>query len=147
MKKLEYILSKYHKYFLAIALILSSLAISIRFSKGEVNLILYRYPVLITVLITFSIFLVALYFHFNSKKMISLSSQIKELSDHQSKGIELLISELTERQKEVYDLIKAGKSNKEIMAELYIEQSTLKSHINQIYKKLNINSRAELRTG
>ena len=43
-----------------------------------------------------------------------------------------LLSELTSRQKQVYDLILSDKTNKEIMAELYIEQSTLKSHINQI---------------
>ncbi|MCL4159020.1 UNVERIFIED_CONTAM: hypothetical protein GTU68_024707 [Idotea baltica] len=32
------------------------------------------------------------------------------------------------------------------MSELFIEQSTLKSHINQIYKKLNIKSRHELKS-
>jgi len=47
---------------------------------------------------------------------------------------------------EVYDLIISGKTNKEIMTELFIEQSTLKSHINQIYKKLNIKNRRELKT-
>ncbi|CAN0589399.1 unnamed protein product, partial [Ectocarpus sp. 12 AP-2014] len=52
---------------------------------------------------------------------------------------------LTERQREVYDLIISGKTNKEIMSELFIEQSTLKSHVNQIYKKLNIKSRRELK--
>ena len=52
---------------------------------------------------------------------------------------------LTERQREVYNLIVSGKTNKEIMTELFIEQSTLKSHINQIYKKIGIKSRRELK--
>ncbi|MBK8633661.1 MAG: response regulator transcription factor [Saprospiraceae bacterium] len=53
---------------------------------------------------------------------------------------------MSERQREVYDLIISGKTNKEIMTELFIEQSTLKSHINQIYKKLNISNRKALKS-
>ena len=60
--------------------------------------------------------------------------------------MDALLSRLTERQRKVYDLILLGKTNKEIMSELFIEQSTLKSHINQIYKKLNIKSRRELKS-
>jgi DNA-binding CsgD family transcriptional regulator len=43
-------------------------------------------------------------------------------------------------------MIIVGKTNKEIMSELFIEQSTLKSHINQIYKQLNIKNRNELKS-
>ena len=53
--------------------------------------------------------------------------------------------ELSSRQKEVLDLIIAGKSNKEIMNELSIEQSTLKTHINKIYKTLGIDSRKQVK--
>ena len=53
--------------------------------------------------------------------------------------------ELSTRQKEVLDLIIAGKSNKEIMNELSIEQSTLKTHINKIYKTLGIDSRKQVK--
>ncbi len=53
---------------------------------------------------------------------------------------------LTERQKEIFNLIIQGKSNKEIMDDLIIELSTLKTHINLIYKKLGIQSRKEART-
>lgn len=60
--------------------------------------------------------------------------------------MDALLSRLTERQRKVYDLILLGKTNKEIMSELFIEQSTLKSHINQIYKKLDIKSRRELKS-
>lgn len=57
-----------------------------------------------------------------------------------------LLAELSTRQLEVFELIQAGKSNKEIMAELNIEQSTLKTHINQIYKILGIKHRKEVKT-
>ncbi len=144
--KLEDVLSKYHKYLLGIALILSSIAISIRGKDGEVKLVLHQYPALITLLVTVSLFLVAIYFQINRKKISSLANQIKEKSRINGEGINALLDELTERQREVYELIILGKTNKEIMAELFIEQSTLKSHINQIYRKLNIKSRTELKS-
>lgn len=144
--KLKNILTKYHKYLLLVAIILSSIAISIRGSDGDVKLVLHNYPVLITLLITASLFLVAIYFHINEKKFLSLSSQIKDLSKDKSAELSTLVDELTERQREVYDLIISGKTNKEIRTELFIEQSTLKTHINQIYKKLNIKSRRELKS-
>lgn len=69
-----------------------------------------------------------------------------EHSKVKREGMDALLNGLTERQREVYDLIISGKTNKEIMAELFIEQSTLKSHINQIYRKLDIKSRSELKS-
>lgn len=145
-KKLKKILAKYHKYLLVLAIILSSIAISIRGSDADVKLVLHNYPALITLLITASLFLVAIYFRINEKKFLSLSSQIKDLSKDKSAELSTLIDDLTERQKEVYDLIISGKTNKEIRTELFIEQSTLKTHINQIYKKLNIKSRRALKS-
>lgn len=143
---MENILFKYHKYLLIVALILSSIAISIRGSDGEVKLVLNNYPALITLLITVSLILVAIYFHINSKKISNLLNQIKEQPQSKDEGNDVTIEGLTERQREVYGLIILGKSNKEIMTELFIEQSTLKSHINQIYKKLNIKSRSVLKS-
>jgi DNA-binding CsgD family transcriptional regulator len=142
---LKKMLSKYQKYLPGIALVLSSIAISIRSSDGKINLVLHNYPLLIFLLLVVSSFLVAIYFHFNARKISSLSSKIKEHSEITSEGMNPLLYGLTERQKEVYDLIIAGKTNKEIMTKLFIEQSTLKSHINQIYKKLDIKSRRELK--
>lgn len=52
---------------------------------------------------------------------------------------------LTEQEKRVYDLIKAGKTNKEIAAELFISHSTVKSHVNNIYRKLGVTSREEIK--
>lgn len=139
-------LFKYQKYLLGIALMLSSIAISIRGSDGKINLVLHNYPALIFLMVVVSSFLVAIYFQINSRRISSLSNQIREQSEIESEGTDALLNELSERQKEVYDLIISGKTNKEIMAELFIEQSTLKSHINQIYKKLNINNRRELKS-
>jgi len=93
-----------------------------------------------------SSFLVIVYIQTNKRKITNLSNQIKNQSSNKGQEVDSLLNELTIRQKEVYDLIIAGKTNKEIIAELFIEQSTLKSHINQIYRKLKIKSRRELKS-
>jgi len=54
------------------------------------------------------------------------------------------LKQLSFKEREVLNLILAGKSNKEICAILFIEHSTLKSHINHIYKKMGVNSRKEI---
>jgi DNA-binding NarL/FixJ family response regulator len=104
-----------------------------------------EYPAVITVLVTISLILVAFYFTANRRKIESLMNQIIEESNIKPDQFENLLEKLTDRQRDVYELIVAGKTNKEIMSELFIEQSTLKTHINQIYKKLKISSRRELR--
>lgn len=143
--KLKYILSKYQKYFLGIAIVLSSIAVSIRSHDGQVSLILKNYPVLIFLMIVISSFLVVIYLQINKRKIDDLSNQIKNQPEFKNDNFNSLLAELTTRQKEVYDLIVLGKTNKEIISELFIEQSTLKTHINQIYKKLDIKNRKELK--
>jgi DNA-binding NarL/FixJ family response regulator len=139
-------LNKYQKYLPGIALVLSSIAISIRGSDGKIRLVLHNYPALIFSMMVVSLILVTIYFQINSRRISSLSNQIREQSKIKSEGTEFMLDELSDRQKEVYVLILAGKTNKEIMTTLFIEQSTLKSHINQIYKKLNIKSRRDLKS-
>ncbi len=144
--KLKDILSKYQKYLLGIAIFLSSIAISIKSSDGNVNLILRDYPIVIFLMVMVSLFLVVIYIQINKRKITNLSNKIKNQSKIKREEIDSLLNELTLRQREVYNLIISGKTNKEIIAELFIEQSTLKTHINQIYRKLNIKSRSELKS-
>lgn len=51
---------------------------------------------------------------------------------------------LSKQEKNVFDLILKEKTNKEIGNELFISESTVKTHINAIFKKLKIQSRKEL---
>lgn len=50
---------------------------------------------------------------------------------------------LSEREIEVLQRIAAGKSNKEIGAELFISEGTVKSHVKSIFAKLSVISRTE----
>lgn len=50
---------------------------------------------------------------------------------------------LTSREHEVFELLAQGISSNEIAAKLYISDGTVKSHIQRIYRKLHISTRAE----
>jgi LuxR family maltose regulon positive regulatory protein len=54
-----------------------------------------------------------------------------------------LVEGLTERETEVLRLIAAGLSNREIAQELVVAMSTVKSHINHIYGKLDVKNRTQ----
>jgi DNA-binding NarL/FixJ family response regulator len=51
--------------------------------------------------------------------------------------------ELTEREQEVFRLIASGLSNTEIAQELYISDTTVKTHITHILQKLNLRDRVQ----
>ena len=53
------------------------------------------------------------------------------------------IKKLSIQERRIFDLVRKGMSNKEISAECNIELSTVKSHVSNIYSKLNIKSRRE----
>jgi NarL family two-component system response regulator LiaR len=50
---------------------------------------------------------------------------------------------LTEREIEVLELLAAGKSNKEIAADLVIAEKTARTHVSNILKKLGVDSRTQ----
>jgi DNA-binding NarL/FixJ family response regulator len=51
---------------------------------------------------------------------------------------------LTKRQEEIVNLIIQGYSNKQISDRLFISEKTVKSHLNNVYKKLGLSSRVQL---
>ena len=73
------------------------------------------------------------YFYFN------LYEETKKTLNHIFKT-----SSLTQREIEIVSKIIEGLSNKEIGTILFIEESTVKRHIKNIFKKLNIKKRTEL---
>jgi DNA-binding NarL/FixJ family response regulator len=50
---------------------------------------------------------------------------------------------LSERQREVMELVAAGRSNSEIAGECFLSEKTVKNHINHIFAKLGVRTRAE----
>ncbi|PKR77738.1 DNA-binding response regulator [Halalkalibacillus sediminis] len=71
-----------------------------------------------------------------TKKLIDLHQQ-KKKSPNKSE-------ELSEREKEVLQLLVEGLSNKEIANKLFISDKTVKIHVSKIYKKLKVKSRSQV---
>jgi len=58
------------------------------------------------------------------------------LDDHGYERIERIKRKLTKREKDIFDLMFEGKKNRQIAAMLFINESTVKTHINNIRKKI-----------
>jgi LuxR family maltose regulon positive regulatory protein len=56
---------------------------------------------------------------------------------------ERLAESLSERELEVLAFIAAGESNREIAARLFVSISTVKTHLNNIYRKLGVTNRTQ----
>jgi DNA-binding CsgD family transcriptional regulator len=51
---------------------------------------------------------------------------------------------LSHREAEVVELVAQGLSNKEVADKLFVTEKTIKFHLTNIYKKMNVKSRAQL---
>lgn len=54
------------------------------------------------------------------------------------------LDKLSVQERKIFDLIKQGASNQQIADEFHIEVSTVKSHVNSIFSKLQVKSRKEI---
>lgn len=50
---------------------------------------------------------------------------------------------LTDKEFKIWESLASGKTNKEIAHEMFIELSTVKTHINSLYRRLNVSNRKE----
>lgn len=70
-----------------------------------------------------------------------LKKRLKQISTPKTEDVKPKISSLSKKELEVFQHILAGKSNKEIATLLFVEVTTVKSHIGNIYQKLDVKSR------
>ena len=78
-------------------------------------------------------------------EIIKFSKEIKALTNQNNdEPIKESIENLSVREREVFNLIVAGKANKEIASEVNISVNTVKFHVKNIYVKLNVKSRKEV---
>ena len=76
---------------------------------------------------------------------VELEQVTKELDAQGEQKLHIQDYNLTERQVEIINLIKEGKTNKEIGAILFISENTVKYHLKIIYNILGIGHRWDLK--
>ena len=54
------------------------------------------------------------------------------------------IDNVSTREQQILDQIALGRKNKEIAAQLFMSEQTVKAHLSRIFKKFNVSSRTEL---
>jgi len=74
-------------------------------------------------------------------KVVRQLSRVREEASRQEGALD----GLTPREREVFFLASRGMRNSEIAAELFLSEKTIKTHLRNIYNKLNLSSKAELR--
>lgn len=75
----------------------------------------------------------------------NLAKLTSELNDKGETKVNINSYDLTPRQLEIIHLVEQGKTNKEIGAELYISENTVKYHLKIIYNILGIDKRSSIK--
>lgn len=139
------LLFRHQKKLEIIAIFLLCSTISFRFTNFRSVWLWSNYTYIAVILVIMLIAIALVWIRIEKNKTGNLIEHIKNETETNKSNIENHLEELSVRQKQVFDLIIKGKSNKEIMNELSIELSTLKTHINKLYKILGIDNRKQLR--
>ncbi len=99
-----------------------------------------HFPVSIIKALSISVFIVTCYtLYLMLEFYITIFQHVKHTLNQM-----LAIYPLTEREVEILTILIQGKNNKEIGKELFIQEATVKNHLNSIYKKFSVKSRSEL---
>jgi len=131
---------KRQKWIEAFAVFFIFLGVSFKFTSNKTEWIWASYPYVAVLIAGFSLVFIAIWLRLEKKRVQDSINYIQDNSDKIEK-----IDLLTNRQQQVFELILQNKTNKQISEELFIELSTLKTHINKIYKTLNIKNRKDVR--
>lgn len=78
------------------------------------------------------------------KLAVYLKQFTQNVSHSNKMGVVAEMLSLTDREREIVNLIFKDKSNKEIASDMYIAEVTVKKHISRILKKANVKNRSQL---
>ena len=79
-------------------------------------------------------------------KIFILLKKLSLLTNENKMPLAIHLPSFTKQEEKILALILAEKSNKEIATELFIELSTVKTHINKLYAKLGVKNRSEAKS-
>lgn len=129
---------------MAVFLFLSIVAF--RYDSESTKLLWSDYPSFAIILAFLTALIALIWLRIEKQKTNQLIENLKITALNAESALENKLGNLSARQLDVFNLIIAGKSNKEITSDLNIELSTLKTHINQIYKTLGVKDRKEAKS-
>lgn len=81
---------------------------------------------------------------FMRSEIVKYSNLLSELTVLKKQDDSSNFDELSFRERQIFDLVVAGKTNKEIASKLNISVNTVKFHLKNVYEKLNIKNRKEV---
>ncbi|MGV8962478.1 MAG: response regulator transcription factor [Candidatus Saccharimonadaceae bacterium] len=145
LTKITDLLYRKQKTLEIIAIFLFFSLVAFRIEQKHIKLLWSNNPFVAVSLALIIALIAIVWIRIEKQKTQQLIIHLQNKEKDRSAQIESKLLDLSSRQREVFNLIVKGKSNKEITSELNIELSTLKTHINQLYKTLGIKSRKETR--
>jgi DNA-binding NarL/FixJ family response regulator len=79
------------------------------------------------------------------EKLKVIARRVDDANHLRDRGVEIgsVFDRLSRREQEVYELLVAGLTNKEIGQALFISDVTAKAHVRHILRKLGVRSRTE----
>lgn len=127
---------------IATSIFLSLCSIGFSFEGSTFLWFWQKYPIIPLLLLLFAFFAVQYWLK------LEIEKQRQEIREEYSRNTEAKQSTdfkslLSKREIEVLELIKDDLSNKEIAERLFVSLSTVKTHINNIYKILEVRNRRE----
>ena len=75
----------------------------------------------------------------------SIKSHVQKMVTASERPAPKLLEKMTNREKEIYNLLIAKHSNKEIASRLFLTESTVKTHVRSILQKLGVKNRIDLK--
>lgn len=118
-------------------------AVGITFSGWRVNWLWARWPFMGLALILGAFLAARFWLDAERRRQARQLDAVRREAGVQFQRAQLF-NRLSAREREILDRLLAGKSNREIAAELHIALSTVKTHINHIYKALEVKERGEI---
>lgn len=124
---------------IALSIFLALCSIGFSYNGKAFQWFWQQYPIIPILLILFAFFAIRYWLKLEIEKQRQFIHEAYMKSSEQPDFIKML----SPREIEVLNLINKGLTNKEICEKLFISMATVKTHINNIYKTLEVKNRRE----
>jgi len=107
-----------------------------------IDMIFLRSSVFKATHVAYAVFAVSVYMYLTKHYTVNYEPETNDIMSHTEKFYKKY--NISDREVEIIEALVVGKTNKEIASELYISINTVKTHIKNIYRKLEVKNRVQL---